>query len=62
MRGNIRLDEVIELILVDVAVTVTIDELEDEGGPLSGALDEICDLSPGDTTITVGVDDLVEGV
>lgn len=40
MRGNVDVDIVSELVEVDVAVTVGVNVLEDEGGPLGGALEE----------------------
>lgn len=62
VRGNVGVDIVGDLVEVDVAVTVGVNVLEDEGGPLGGALEEGGDLVLGDTTIAVGVNDLIEGV
>lgn len=62
LSGNVDVDEVGELVEVDVAVTVGVKILEDEGGPQAGAPDELLELDLGDATIAVGVNDLVEGV
>ena len=62
MRGNVDVDVVVELVEVDVAVTVGVNVLEDEGGPLGGALEEGGELVLGDATIAVGVNNLIEGV
>ena len=61
VRWDVLVDVVGELVQVDVAVTVGINVLEDEGGPLRGALDEVGDLVLGDATIAVGVNNIEEG-
>jgi len=60
--GGVALDELGKLVEVDVAVSVGVDVLEDEGGPLRGALEEGDELVLGDAAVSVGVDNLEEGV
>ena len=55
-------DKFVELCERDVATTVGISVLEDEGGPLLGATEKIEKLILGDAMIEVGVNDIVEGI
>jgi hypothetical protein len=62
VRGNILFNVVVELIEIDIAISIGVNVLEDEGGPLGGALDEVGKLVLRDATIAVGINNLVEGV